>query len=79
MVVARKTLVMNKFIVTNRCYIVDLVAKGSVAIFIYPVSALGGFQYISALKKAFPHISMVASQGITIGSFTVFPVGLYSE
>ncbi|KAG5016702.1 hypothetical protein JHK85_022838 [Glycine max] len=46
---------------------------------IYPVSALGGFQYISALKKAFPHISMVASQGITIGSFTVFPVGLYSE
>ncbi|KAG5026457.1 hypothetical protein JHK86_022371 [Glycine max] len=58
MVVARKTLVMNKFIVTNRCYIVDLVAKGSVAIFIYPVSALGGFQYISALKKAFPHISM---------------------
>ncbi|KAG5008099.1 hypothetical protein JHK85_026641 [Glycine max] len=35
---------------------------------IYPVSALGGFQYISALKKAFPHISMVASQGITIDS-----------
>ncbi|KAL5187453.1 hypothetical protein HKD37_05G013128 [Glycine soja] len=35
---------------------------------IYPVSALGGFQYILALKKAFPHISMVASQGITIDS-----------
>ena len=33
MVVARKTLVMNKFVVTNRCYIVDLAAKGSVAIF----------------------------------------------
>ncbi|KAG5068904.1 hypothetical protein JHK85_001281 [Glycine max] len=36
---------------------------------IYPISALGGFQYISALKKAFPHISMVASQGITIDQF----------
>ncbi|KAG5028935.1 hypothetical protein JHK87_012449 [Glycine soja] len=38
---------------------------------IYPVSALGGFQYILALKKAFPHISMVASQGITIGALAV--------
>uniref|UniRef100_A0A2P2IZD7 Uncharacterized protein n=1 Tax=Rhizophora mucronata TaxID=61149 RepID=A0A2P2IZD7_RHIMU len=34
---------------------------------VYPVSALGGVQYMSALKKPFPHIPMVASQGITIG------------
>ncbi|RDX84495.1 kdgA, partial [Mucuna pruriens] len=39
---------------------------GAKIVKIYPVSALGGFQYISALKKAFPHVSMVASQGITI-------------
>ncbi|KAL5167319.1 KHG/KDPG aldolase [Glycine soja] len=32
------------------------------------LSRLGGFQYISALKKAFPHVSMVASQGIKIDS-----------
>ncbi|KHN11590.1 KHG/KDPG aldolase [Glycine soja] len=42
--------------------------EGAKIVKIYPVSALGGFQYISALKKAFPHISMVASQGITIDS-----------
>ncbi|KAF4389069.1 hypothetical protein F8388_026798 [Cannabis sativa] len=35
---------------------------------VYPVSVLGGVQYISALKKPFPDISMVASQGITIDS-----------
>ncbi|KAK9682125.1 hypothetical protein RND81_10G052500 [Saponaria officinalis] len=34
---------------------------------IYPVSALGGVEYISALKKPFHHIPMVASQGIKIG------------
>ena len=39
------------------------------------LSRLGGFQYISALKKAFPHVSMVASQGIKIGSFAVFLLG----
>ncbi|XP_042374129.1 KHG/KDPG aldolase-like isoform X4 [Zingiber officinale] len=32
---------------------------------IYPVSILGGERYISAIKKPFPHIPMVASQGIT--------------
>lgn len=37
---------------------------------VYPVSALGGIKYISALKKPFPHISMVASQGITIGRYS---------
>ncbi|KAL2330015.1 hypothetical protein Fmac_017596 [Flemingia macrophylla] len=39
---------------------------GAKMVKIYPVSAVGGFQYISALKKSFPHVSMVASQGITI-------------
>lgn len=33
----------------------------------YPVSALGGVEYMAALKKPFPHIPMVASQGITMG------------
>ncbi|XVF24537.1 hypothetical protein REPUB_Repub13aG0136700 [Reevesia pubescens] len=35
---------------------------------IYPVSALGGTRYISAIIKPFSHIPMVASQGITIDS-----------
>ncbi|GLT46018.1 hypothetical protein SLA2020_198090 [Shorea laevis] len=39
---------------------------GAKMVKIYPVSALGGIRYISALKKPFPHIPMVASQGITI-------------
>ncbi|XP_057976243.1 uncharacterized protein LOC131163633 isoform X5 [Malania oleifera] len=34
---------------------------------VYPISALGGPQYISALSKPFSHIPMVASQGITLG------------
>ncbi|KHN25502.1 KHG/KDPG aldolase, partial [Glycine soja] len=42
--------------------------EGAKIVKIYPVSALDGFQYISTLKKAFPHIFMVASQGITIDS-----------
>ncbi|XP_016461758.1 uncharacterized protein LOC107785051 isoform X2 [Nicotiana tabacum] len=33
---------------------------------VYPVSALGGVGYISALKRPFPHIPMVASQGVTL-------------
>ncbi|XP_023511841.1 KHG/KDPG aldolase isoform X3 [Cucurbita pepo subsp. pepo] len=41
---------------------------GAQIVKVYPVSALGGIKYISALKKPFPHISMVASQGITIES-----------
>ncbi|XP_058007758.1 uncharacterized protein LOC110667123 isoform X2 [Hevea brasiliensis] len=35
---------------------------------VYPVSALGGIHFISALKKPFPHISVLASQGIMIDS-----------
>ncbi|KAF4346462.1 hypothetical protein G4B88_019972 [Cannabis sativa] len=42
--------------------------SGAKIVKVYPVSVLGGVQYISALKKPFPDISMVASQGITIDS-----------
>ncbi|KAJ7949417.1 KHG/KDPG aldolase-like [Quillaja saponaria] len=41
---------------------------GAKIVKIYPVSALGGFQYISTLKKPFSQISIIASQGITIDS-----------
>ncbi|GKB76707.1 KDPG/KHG aldolase [Tanacetum coccineum] len=34
---------------------------------VYHVSAVGGVQYIATLKKPFPHIPLVASQGVTIG------------
>ncbi|KAJ0980877.1 hypothetical protein J5N97_009132 [Dioscorea zingiberensis] len=42
--------------------------SGARIVKVYPVSSLGGHKYISALKKPFPHIPMVASQGITIDS-----------
>ncbi|EOY19567.1 KHG/KDPG aldolase [Theobroma cacao] len=42
--------------------------SGAKIVKIYPVSALGGTRYISAIMKPFPHIPMVASQGITIDS-----------
>ncbi|KAL4600412.1 hypothetical protein ACB092_11G197800 [Castanea dentata] len=42
--------------------------SGAKIVKVYPVSALGGSRYISALKRPFHHISMVASQGITIDS-----------
>ncbi|KAK4541375.1 hypothetical protein RGQ29_033245 [Quercus rubra] len=42
--------------------------SGAKIVKVYPVSALGGSRYISALKRTFHHISMVASQGITIDS-----------
>ncbi|XP_028089620.1 uncharacterized protein LOC114289976 isoform X3 [Camellia sinensis] len=50
-------------------------AQGSEALYIpgvmtptevYPVSVLGGIPYISTLNRPFSHISMIASQGITI-------------
>ena len=34
---------------------------------VYPVSVMGGEVYMSALKKPFPHVPMIASQGIQIG------------
>ncbi|KAL2898024.1 2-dehydro-3-deoxy-phosphogluconate aldolase, partial [Bienertia sinuspersici] len=39
---------------------------------IYPVSVLGGIDYISTLKKPFHHIPMVASQGIKMGLVAEF-------
>ncbi|KAJ6945369.1 hypothetical protein NC651_000427 [Populus alba x Populus x berolinensis] len=47
---------------------VSAVTFSYLTMLVYPVSALGGVQYISALKKPFPHIPMVASQGIMIDS-----------
>ncbi|KAJ0808901.1 putative KDPG/KHG aldolase, aldolase-type TIM barrel [Helianthus annuus] len=41
---------------------------GAKIVKVYPVSAIGGVQYIATLKKPFPHIPMVASQGITTDS-----------
>ena len=41
---------------------------GAKVVKVYPVSAIGGEMYMSALKKPFPLVPMVASQGITIGS-----------
>ncbi|KAA8519273.1 hypothetical protein F0562_013529 [Nyssa sinensis] len=38
---------------------------GAKVVKVYPVSALGGTRYISALNKPFSHIPVVASQGIT--------------
>ncbi|KAE8806232.1 KHG/KDPG aldolase [Hordeum vulgare] len=41
---------------------------GANVVKVYPVSVMGGEMYMSALKKPFPLVPMVASQGITIGS-----------
>lgn len=41
---------------------------GAKVLKVYPVSVMGGEMYMSALKKPFPLVPMVASQGITIGS-----------
>ncbi|GKD25438.1 KDPG/KHG aldolase, partial [Tanacetum coccineum] len=39
---------------------------GAKIVKVFPVSAVGGVQYIATLKKPFPHIPLVASQGVTI-------------
>ncbi|XP_020554800.1 uncharacterized protein LOC105155757 isoform X4 [Sesamum indicum] len=44
---------------------------GAKIVKVYPVSALGGVQYIAAVKKPFPNIKMIASQGITIGKLGI--------
>ncbi|VAI25385.1 unnamed protein product [Triticum turgidum subsp. durum] len=41
---------------------------GAKVVKVYPASVMGGEMYMSALKKPFPLVPMVASQGITIGS-----------
>ncbi|RLN33859.1 KHG/KDPG aldolase-like [Panicum miliaceum] len=43
-------------------------SAGAEVVKVYPVSVMGGEVYMSALKKPFPHVPMVASQGIQIGS-----------
>ncbi|KAK9057805.1 hypothetical protein SSX86_022643 [Deinandra increscens subsp. villosa] len=49
-------------------------SDGAKIVKVYPISAIGGVQYIATLKKPFPHIPMVASQGITTDS-----VGAYID
>ncbi|CAN4109370.1 unnamed protein product [Withania somnifera] len=46
--------------------ILSVYRAGTKNVKVYPVSARGGVGYISALKRPFSHIPMVASQGITI-------------
>ncbi|PWA42075.1 hypothetical protein CTI12_AA545290 [Artemisia annua] len=36
-----------------------------------PTRTVGGVQYIATLKNPFPHIPLVASQGITIGAYNL--------
>ncbi|KAL6639030.1 hypothetical protein ACP70R_022760 [Stipagrostis hirtigluma subsp. patula] len=43
-------------------------SAGAEVVKVYPVSVMGGEVYVSALKKPFPLLPMVASQGIKIGS-----------
>ncbi|KAF9624871.1 hypothetical protein IFM89_015425 [Coptis chinensis] len=45
---------------------------GAQVVKVYPVSVLGGVQYITALKKSFSHIPMVASQGIMLDSIGAY-------
>ncbi|EPS68767.1 hypothetical protein M569_06000, partial [Genlisea aurea] len=39
---------------------------GAKIVKVYPVSALGGVNYIAAIKKPFSHIPLVASQGVSM-------------
>ncbi|XP_062190258.1 uncharacterized protein LOC133893285 [Phragmites australis] len=43
-------------------------SAGAKVVKVYPVSVMGGEMYMSALKKPFPLLPMIASQGIKIGS-----------
>ncbi|XP_057786351.1 uncharacterized protein LOC131003791 isoform X4 [Salvia miltiorrhiza] len=45
---------------------------GAKIIKVYPVSALGGVEYLAAVKKPFPHIPLVASQGMKLDSVGVY-------
>ncbi|KAL6009905.1 hypothetical protein ACLOJK_000336 [Asimina triloba] len=53
----------------------DAYNAGAKIVKVYPISALGGAKYISALKKPFFNIPMVASQGITIDSIEAYISG----
>ncbi|KQK20342.1 uncharacterized protein LOC100827605 isoform X2 [Brachypodium distachyon] len=48
--------------------IISACSAGAKIVKVYPVSVMGGEMYMSALKKPFPVLPMVASQGITIDS-----------
>ncbi|XP_020682826.1 uncharacterized protein LOC110099868 isoform X2 [Dendrobium catenatum] len=45
---------------------------GAKLVKVYPATILGGGKYISALKRPFPHIPIVASQGISIDSINQY-------
>ncbi|KAK3124710.1 hypothetical protein QOZ80_7BG0591030 [Eleusine coracana subsp. coracana] len=47
-------------------------SAGAKAVKVYPVSVMGGEMYMSALKKPFPLVPMIASQGIKIGSIQAY-------
>ncbi|KAH7678935.1 KDPG/KHG aldolase protein [Dioscorea alata] len=67
---ARKAINVGAKFLMSPCTVMVLSAykSGARIVKVYPVSILGGHKYISALKKPFPHIPMVASQGIAIDS-----------
>ncbi|XP_073114388.1 uncharacterized protein [Elaeis guineensis] len=67
---ARKAIKAGAQFLMSPCTVMVLFAytAGARIVKVYPVSMLGGDKYISALKKPFPHIPMVASQGIATDS-----------
>ncbi|XP_038980653.1 KHG/KDPG aldolase-like isoform X2 [Phoenix dactylifera] len=67
---ARKAAKAGAQFLMSPCTVMVLFAynAGARIVKVYPVSMLGGYKYISALKKPFPHIPMVASQGIATDS-----------
>ncbi|KAH7678934.1 Aldolase protein [Dioscorea alata] len=67
---ARKAINVGAKFLMSPCTVMVLSAykSGARIVKVYPVSILGGHKYISALKKPFPHIPMVASQGIAIAT-----------
>ncbi|XP_040382023.1 KHG/KDPG aldolase-like isoform X2 [Oryza brachyantha] len=47
--------------------VISASSAGAEVVKVYPVSVMGGEAYMRALKKPFPSLPMVASQGISIG------------
>uniref|UniRef100_J3MJH2 KHG/KDPG aldolase n=2 Tax=Oryza brachyantha TaxID=4533 RepID=J3MJH2_ORYBR len=48
--------------------VISASSAGAEVVKVYPVSVMGGEAYMRALKKPFPSLPMVASQGISIDS-----------
>lgn len=44
-------------------------SQGASLVKLYPVSLMGGVKLVQALRKAMPHIPLVASQGLTFETF----------